>query len=71
MLALCRKRSMAAHLGTMARAAPAAYAFVPHSFSLPEEAPALLAAAAAAGRRSAYIIKPDAGCQVSGLMTAA
>lgn len=64
MLALCRKRQMAGHLAAMAGAAPADYAFAPRTWQLPGEAAALLAVAAAGGRRATYIIKPDAGCQV-------
>jgi hypothetical protein len=64
MLALCRKRQMALHLSAMQRAAPGAYCFVPQSYSLPGEEAALVAHAAAAGRRATFIIKPDAGCQV-------
>ena len=64
MLEICRKRSMAAHLQRMAALAPQQYAFFPTTFVLPADLPALLVDAAAAGRRQAYILKPDAGCQV-------
>jgi hypothetical protein len=64
MLALCRKRRMADHLGAMQRSAPDAFGFFPTTFNLPGDEAALVADAAARGRRQAYIIKPDAGFQV-------
>ena len=66
MLQLCRKRPMALHLSAMARAEPAHYSFVPATFCVPGDEAALLEDAAARGRKQAYIIKPDAGCQVGG-----
>jgi hypothetical protein len=64
MLQLCRKCAMAARLSAMRALAPEAYAFCPATFRVPGEEAALIADAAARGRRQAYIIKPDAGCQV-------
>ncbi len=66
MLDICRKRSMALHLQRMAALEPAHYGFFPTTFVLPGDMPALLADAAGAGRKQAYILKPDAGCQVGG-----
>ena len=65
MLALCRKASMARLLAAMAAASPpGAFEFVPRTWLLPAQLPALLDDARAAGQQQAYIIKPDAGCQV-------
>jgi tubulin polyglutamylase TTLL6/13 len=55
---------MAVHLQRMAAHAPNHYDFFPTTFVLPADLPALLADAQAAGQRQAYILKPDAGCQV-------
>jgi tubulin polyglutamylase TTLL6/13 len=70
-LEICRKRSMALHLQRMAAHAPTHYAFFPTTFVLPADLPALLSDARAAGRRQAYILKPDAGCQVGSMQPAA
>lgn len=64
MLDICRKGSMAAHLQRMAALEPLHYAFFPTTFVLPADLPALLADAQKLGRKQAYILKPDAGCQV-------
>jgi tubulin polyglutamylase TTLL6/13 len=48
-----------------AAAPPGTYAYAPPAWLLPAQLPALLADAKARGRQQAYIIKPDAGCQVS------
>jgi hypothetical protein len=68
-----------AHVRPLAAAPPAAGAaaaggltacasidFLPQTWQLPQQLPGFLAAACAAGRRAAFIIKPDAGCQVGG-----
>lgn len=66
MLELCRKRSMARALAALAAAAPrsAGYDFFPATWQLPDQLGEFLAAAKASGRKGAFIVKPDAGCQV-------
>lgn len=66
MLEICRKRSMAKNLAALAAALPAElkYDFFPQTWQLPGQLNAFLAAAKAAGKKQAYIVKPDAGCQV-------
>ncbi|KAF8057854.1 ttll6 [Scenedesmus sp. PABB004] len=67
MLTLARKASMARLLQRMADAVPGFGAFLPHSWVLPEQLPAFLAAARAQGSKSCFIVKPDAGCQGRGI----
>ena len=66
MLELCRKRSMAKHLSALAALLPPElkYDFFPQTWQLPGQLNAFLAAAKAAGKKQAFIVKPDAGCQV-------
>jgi hypothetical protein len=39
--------------------------FMPQTWMLPQQLAGFLAAAQSGGRKAAYIVKPDAGCQVS------
>jgi hypothetical protein len=67
MLELCRKRSMARALAALTAAAgpSAGLDFFPCSWQLPNQLGVFLAAAKAAGKKKVFIVKPDAGCQVS------
>ena len=71
MLDLCRKRSLARSIGTMAQHMPQHYAFCPRTFVLPEQAGELGAELKAQRghkrQRRTYIVKPDSGCQVQSL----
>ena len=68
MLDLCRKRSLARSIATMAQHMPQHYAFCPRTFVLPEQAGELGAELKAQRghkrQRRTYIVKPDSGCQV-------
>lgn len=57
---------MAKHLSALAAAVPPelGYDFFPQTWQLPSQLSAFLAAAKAAGKKQAFIVKPDAGCQV-------
>ena len=71
MLDLCRKRSLARSISTMAQHMPQHYAFCPRTFVLPEQAGELAAELKAQRghkrQRRTYILKPDSGCQVRSL----
>ena len=71
MLDLCRKRSLARSIATMAQHMPQHYAFCPRTFVLPEQAGELGAELKAQRghkrQRRTYIVKPDSGCQVQSL----
>jgi tubulin polyglutamylase TTLL6/13 len=65
MLELCRKKSMARHLGALAARLPRYYAFAPAAFALPEQ---LGAWRGALRKGRTWIVKPDAGCQGKGIV---
>ena len=68
MLELCRKKSMARHLSSLAQKLPASYAFAPKTLCLPEQKEALAGELGRGLKKGAWIMKPDAGCQGKGIV---